>query len=223
MISIESLRVPNKQRKVAFSNVIRTDGFAADVILTKKINTVHDEYFDYLDDIDISLLGEVISSDEVKDMSLCGVDPNRGQVFAASFGEGENSHQLRRCSTKEYYTYTGSLRHVKRERKRMNNENMEDIFLNIPTAKTAIASTYLQYVVYILLHLNKILSFNGFSTATSRFHLYQGVQRAREEMVNILVNGGKKYNKLKRKNLKKNRKKRRKKRKDNKKPIVKQM
>ncbi|CEG74920.1 hypothetical protein RMATCC62417_10048 [Rhizopus microsporus] len=138
-------------------------------------------------------------------------NPNRGQVFAASYGEGESFHQVRRCSTKEYYTYTGSKRHEKRER--MSNEDMGNTLLSIPTAKTASISKYLLYVTYILLHFDKILAFNRFSTAKSRFHLYQGVQRAREEMVNILVNGGRKYSKSK---------KRRKKRKDKHPPKVNQ-
>ncbi|KAK9764552.1 hypothetical protein K7432_007851 [Basidiobolus ranarum] len=59
-----------------------------------------------------------------------------------------------------------------------------------------------------------ILGFNGSLTAKNRFYLYQGVQRARAEMTNILVDGGRKYNKSKRKNTKKSRKRRRKRRKN---------
>lgn len=95
---------------------------------------------------------------------------------------------------------------------RMCAKDMSTLFKNIPTAKTVNTLTYLQYVTYILLHLQKIVAFNRHSTAKNRFHLYQGVQRARQEMVNILVNGGRKYNKSKRKNTKKNRKKRKKER-----------
>ncbi|KAI7870217.1 hypothetical protein BDF14DRAFT_1710815, partial [Spinellus fusiger] len=49
-----------------------------------------------------------------------------------------------------------------------------------------------------------ILAFNNNNTAETRLHLYQGVQRACEEIVNILVNGGRKYNKYRR--IKKKRK-----------------
>jgi hypothetical protein len=206
-ISIEALRDPNK-KKVAFSNFLRTDGFAADVVLTKRANKNDDEFIHYAEqDVGISLLGGVVTSLELSDVSRWGIDPNRGQIFVASYGEGEDSHQIRRCSTREYCTYTGSKRYEKRERKRMSDENMEDILLNVPSAKTVSISRYLQYVTYILLHLRKILAIYHASTAEDRFHLYQGVQRAREEMVNILVNGGRKYNKSKRKNLKKNREK----------------
>ncbi|KAI7906854.1 uncharacterized protein BX663DRAFT_493998, partial [Cokeromyces recurvatus] len=126
----------------------------------KKITNSTDEY-------------RCISSEDnenLADVSLCKLDPNRHQVFAAAYGE-------------EYYTLTN-----RRETKRMSRENMEDILLNIPTAKTAVLSNYLQYITYILLHLNRILAFNNFSTVESCFHLYQGVQRARQEMANVLIN-----------------------------------
>lgn len=208
---MEELQDSAKNKKVAFSNFIRTDGFTADVVLIKSSgNKINDDYYEQ--DYDVTLLGEVTTKEEVDEMTLCGIDPNRGQVFAASYGYGEESHQVRSCSTREYYTYTGSIRHQRKEQQRMEDSGMDDILLNIPTAKTAFISRYLQFVVYILLNITAILNFNNTSTAARRFHLYQGVQRAREEMVNILVNGGKKYNKAKRKNLKKNRRKRKKKR-----------
>ncbi|KAI7888780.1 uncharacterized protein EV154DRAFT_302859 [Mucor mucedo] len=89
-------------------------------------------------------------------VSLCALDPSRSQVFAASYGDGESSRQPRKRSTKKYYTYTGSKRHMKKEIERMAVEEMGDALLNIPTAKTVNISTYLQYVTYILLNLDKI-------------------------------------------------------------------
>jgi F0F1-type ATP synthase epsilon subunit len=92
---------------------------------------------------------------------------------------------------------------------------METIFLNIPTAKTVNISTSFRYVTYMLSHLQKMLVFTSHSKAKYHFHLYQGIQRYRQEMVNILVNGGRKYNRSERKNTKKNRKKRKKRRNKN--------
>ena len=86
-------------------------------------------------------MGDVITSKELSDISLCVLNSNRGQVIAASYGEGESYHQVRRCSTREYYTYTGSKRHEKRER--MSNEDMIDVLLNTLTTKTAGISRYL--------------------------------------------------------------------------------
>lgn len=203
---MESLKDPNKQKKVAFSNLIRSDGFTADVILMKS-NEVEKTSL-YEQDVNVSDLAKVLTSNDLNDATICSVDPNRGQVFTAAYGEGESHHQIRRCSAKEYYIMTGSKRHTKQETKIMSEEGVKDILLGMPTAKTANLSSYLLYVTYLLLHLDQILAFNRFLTAEKRFHLYQGVQRAREEMVNILLNGGKKYNKCRRKHTKKNRKKR---------------
>ncbi|KAI7903574.1 uncharacterized protein BX663DRAFT_34778 [Cokeromyces recurvatus] len=97
----------------------------------------------------------------------------------------------------------------------MDKENIKNILLGIPTSKTASISKYLQYVTYVLLHLDRILAFNHFSSAENRFHSYQGVQREREEIVNILVSGGRKYNRSKRKNTRRNRRKRKRKRRNN--------
>jgi hypothetical protein len=100
------------------------------------------------------------------------------------------------------------MRIAKQEQKRMKDENVSNIFLNMPITKTASLSTYYTYVHYIFRHIDQIFSFNNSRTPTKRLYLYQIVQRARSEMTNILINGGKKYNKAKRKITKKNRKKR---------------
>ena len=157
-------------------------------------------------DVNTTLLGNVIQNESLEGISLCGLDPNRNQMLDASYGDGKNPHQIRRCSTKEYYIYTGSKRHKKREKERMIAEGIDLALINTPTAKSVNLSTYLQYINYLLRHFQNILEFNGSSTAESRFHLYQGRQRATQEMENILINSGKKYNKSKRKNTKKNRK-----------------
>lgn len=82
------------------------------------------------------------------------------------------------------------------------SEVIGDALLNTPTAKTVNTSTYLHYITYILLNLNRIFEFNGCITIKYRFYLYQGVQRARAEMTDILLDGSRKYNKRKRKNTK---------------------
>jgi hypothetical protein len=106
---------------------------------------------------------------------------------------------------------TCSVRIAKKERHRMEREQMTDVFLNTPTTKTASITKYLQHVNYIVWNMDQILEFNNQNTAETRLHLYQGLQRARQEMTNMLINGGRKYNKRKRKNTRKNRRRRQKK------------
>ncbi|KAL0075441.1 hypothetical protein J3Q64DRAFT_1703970 [Phycomyces blakesleeanus] len=78
-------------------------------------------------DLDISLLGDVMQNERLEDIFLCGLDSGRYRVFEESYGDSEIPRQFRRCSTKEYYKYTGSKRHKKRERERMVAELL-DIF-----------------------------------------------------------------------------------------------
>ncbi|CEG78873.1 hypothetical protein RMATCC62417_13410 [Rhizopus microsporus] len=57
---------------------------------------------------DIQLLSDV------DNFSLYGLNPGKQHAFTASYNEGENSHQIR-VSTAEYYNYTGSIRHQRKE------------------------------------------------------------------------------------------------------------
>lgn len=111
-------------------------------------------------DPNISFLGDTMNDESFEGVSLCGLDPGRNQVFTAAYGDGETSHQVRRSSTKEYYTYTGSIRIriAKREMERRIAEGMETAMLNMPTAKTASISVFsssffLFFFVFFLLVL----------------------------------------------------------------------
>ncbi|KAI7907204.1 uncharacterized protein BX663DRAFT_482856 [Cokeromyces recurvatus] len=71
----------------------------------------------------------------------------RNQVFAATYSDRNGSQQLCGYSTLDYYLYTGSKRHTKRER--MQEEGLDALLLNIPVAKTIHVSTYFQYITCI--------------------------------------------------------------------------
>ncbi|CEI87983.1 hypothetical protein RMCBS344292_02388 [Rhizopus microsporus] len=210
--SFEDLKKPAAKNKTAFANLIRSDGFAADVVLYKSISNNEDITEQSSDStFDIQLLSDVLRPGDVDNFSLCGLDPGRQHAFTTSYNEGENSHQIKRVSTAEYYNYTGSIRHQRKEQIRMEKEGMKNVLLNIPSTKATSLTQYHMYMTYIMANIQKILDFYGYETAEGRFHCYQEVQRAREEMVNILINVGKKYNKDRRKNTRKNRRRKKKK------------
>ncbi|KAG0164794.1 hypothetical protein DFQ30_009395, partial [Apophysomyces sp. BC1015] len=119
------------------------------------------------------------------------------------------SHEIRRCSTKEYYTYTGSPMRRKLLEARKKRDGIEAIESVFPTGKTSNLEAYHSHVQYFFQHMETLFEFYGYDSAVGRFHNFQGRQRAREEIVNILVNGGKKYNRSKRKKTRMNRKARR--------------
>ncbi|KAI7899746.1 uncharacterized protein BX663DRAFT_520300 [Cokeromyces recurvatus] len=59
-------------------------------------------------------------------------------------------------------------------------------------------------------HMSRLFEFYGFNTARYGWKNYVGSQIAIETSVNILLNGGNKYNKNRRKNMKRNRRRKRK-------------
>ncbi|RCH99070.1 hypothetical protein CU097_015215 [Rhizopus azygosporus] len=131
---------------------------------------------------------------------LTGLDPGRNTVFTAAYGDDNGAYQVRRCTRKEYNTYSGSRRIAKEVDKRAEQERITEVLHNKPTEKTASTEQYSVHINYVLSNLSKYLEFYKSDTARTRFYLYQGRQRALEEMTNILVNGGKEYNHAKRKN-----------------------
>ncbi|ORE08370.1 hypothetical protein BCV72DRAFT_323947, partial [Rhizopus microsporus var. microsporus] len=135
------------------------------------------------------------------------LDPGRKSVFTAAIGLDTTNHQIRRCSTAEYYHRTGSTKYIKKLERLKAQKGIKTIETNMPSPKTSQRAAYLLYIEYVLTHVGVLFTFYDYKIAKGRFYLYQGRQRAAEEMVNMLVHGGAKYNKKKRK--KRNRKKKR--------------
>jgi hypothetical protein len=203
-----------KNHKSAFANRILTDGHAVNFLFARKRggkdSTDHVQLgFEDFTDAEIATYFEVAA-----------IDPGRTQVFTAAYGSGEERHQIRRCSTSEYYSMTGS----KRRNQKLQQEKKEAGILRIeeswPTGKTCNIRQYQSYVAHLLNNFDELSKFYDVSRGKMRFNNYQGVQRSREEMVNMLVNGGKKYSKSRRKKARKNRRLRRRHRKNRKIKII---
>ncbi|ORE17374.1 hypothetical protein BCV71DRAFT_269845, partial [Rhizopus microsporus] len=129
----EDLKKPAAKNKTAFANLIKSDSFAADVVLYKGISNNEDVIEQSSDStFDRQLLSDVLKPGDVDNFSLCDLDPGRQHAFTASYNEGENI----RVSTAEYYNYTDSIRHQRKEQKRMEKEGMKSVLLNIPSTKT---------------------------------------------------------------------------------------
>jgi hypothetical protein len=108
---------------------------------------------------------------------------------------------------------TGSGRRNASLQRQKHELGIDMIEAQLPTPKTDMRQ-YHEHISYVLRHYETLARFYDITTAELRFQNYQGVQRAREEMANILISGGKKYNSSKRHNTRKNRKRRKKKRMD---------
>ncbi|ORE01021.1 hypothetical protein BCV72DRAFT_177730, partial [Rhizopus microsporus var. microsporus] len=192
--------LPNQNNKVMFANTVKSDGFSVDFVFNKR--TTKDTSL--IANIDLKL--EDFGLEEAKQAyQPMFLDPGRKSVFTAAIGLDTANHQIRRCSTAEYYHRTGSTKYIKKLERFKAQKGIKTIETNISSPKTSQCAAYLLYIEYILTHVGVLFTFYDYKTAKDRFYLYQCRQRAAEEMVNMLVHGGAKYNKNKRK--KRNRKK----------------
>jgi hypothetical protein len=56
-------------------------------------------------------------------------------VYTAAIGLDTSNHQIRQCSTKEYYNLTGSTKYLSRLQKLKDIKGLTSIETNIPTQK----------------------------------------------------------------------------------------
>ena len=207
--------MPNGENKALFGNIIRSDGFAVDFLFYRR-------EFDRDDDQSLIINHDLgvadFSLDEVTKLySPEFIDPGRKSVFTAAIGLKTNQHEIRRCSTKEYYHLTGSTVYSKKLKQMKDTAGITAIEAVTPTAKTARNTSFCRFVDHMLTNMDRLFTFYNFSTAKNRFNLYQGRQRAPEMMVNMLLDGGTKYNRKKRFKQTKNKKSKKEKRKEKKK------
>lgn len=197
-----------------FNNLVRSDGFSVDFVFVKK--RIPESTESRLMNSDLLL--QDFKFEEVKDKyNPISIDPGRKSVFTAAVGIDENV-QIRRCTTSEYYHNTGSNSFSKKQKKKKSQTGIDKIESAIPSCKTSDILKYENYAAKIFSHLRRLFDFYGADTAHDRFNLYQGRQRAADNMVNLLLHGTSKYSRAKRDKKKRSeRRKKKKKKKDKKK------
>jgi len=161
--SISQLRADG-ENTVLFNNLVRSDGFAVDFIFNRK------KQESIIGGHDLTL--EDFTYEEVEGVYRPAfIDPGRKAVFTAAVGLGDD-HQVRRCSTKEYYDLTGSTKYSIKLQRLKDERGITPIETDMPTTKTCQATAYLTYTTYMLLHRHTLFNFYGFQRAKDRFFLY---------------------------------------------------
>jgi hypothetical protein len=177
-----------------FRNICGTDGFNIDFHFSRraKPKSIAEQ----------NLVPEDFHIQEVEEFFRpCAVDPGVATLVTASYGiDGER----RRFTNNEYYAVTGSGRRNHDLNKLKRRSGIQVIESQFPTAKTIRETQYHDYVRHFFMNKDALFNFYGEEGGERRFYDYQGRQRAIEESANILINGGKKYNRRKRKKTKKN-------------------
>ncbi|KAL7326540.1 hypothetical protein PS15p_208868 [Mucor circinelloides] len=182
-----------------FLNGLYTDGYTCRVLFARRVLPSSPE-----DNICLEL-GDFSSEEVNKHFRPCTVDPGRRDPFVSYHGGTD----IRRLSSIEYYNMGGSVTRMKKQQKYKQELGIEKIETDIPSPKTASVEQFVPYVAYMLQHMNTLFDFYGFDTSKVKWLNYLSSQQVIEESVNILINGGKKYNKGKRKKTRANRKRRR--------------
>lgn len=108
-----------KKNKTAFTNLIRTDGFTADVALYAGVGNSQDVTEQSSDStFDIQLLSDAVKPGDVDNLLLFILNPGGQYTFTASFNEEEGFHEVRKVSTVDYYNYTGSICHKNKKNRK---------------------------------------------------------------------------------------------------------
>ncbi|KAG2233188.1 hypothetical protein INT48_005026 [Thamnidium elegans] len=95
----------------------------------------------------------------------CTIDPGKSQVFTSYHGNG----QIRRTSTKEYYSFGGTLSRMGSQDRIKIRTGIKTVENNIPSPKTINMTKYQDHVVYLLLIMSILLEFYGFDTCENRW------------------------------------------------------
>jgi hypothetical protein len=184
-----------------FGNLVLNDGFSVDFLFYERFQAGHGpslQKFELaLDDFNLPEMK--------KDYMLISLDPGRKAVFTATVGLGSSRHL--NCSTSEYYHMTGSTKFSKNQNRKKLATEIDLIESDIPSSKASLVTEYNSYAKYMLLNKNALFEFYEKNAARNRFQLYQGVQRATNQMASIVIRSTAKYNRRRRDKGRKKKKK----------------
>lgn len=171
-----------QHRRPIFMNHIRTDGHTVDVLLVRQKR--HSE----LPDLSMD---DFTSNELDQHFQLWGVDPGMKDIFTATDGAG----QYRRFSTKEWRSKCGITRRFRFHQEEKRRQGITKIESSIPTTKTTSSTKLMTAVKYLINNLPRLTEFYSMvHWRKHRLHAYSGRQKLDQEMVNVFVDGGEKYN-----------------------------
>ncbi|GAA5808947.1 hypothetical protein MFLAVUS_002347 [Mucor flavus] len=141
---------PNGLNDVLFANTIKSDRRA----------TARQESKNDIENHDLAL--KDFEYEEVERMyHPIFIDPGRKAVYTAAIGLDTMDHQIRRCSTKEYYNLTGSTKYLSRLQRLKNMKDLTIIETNISTQKICSSISHERFIQYIINHKDKLFDFYG--------------------------------------------------------------
>ncbi|KAI8369649.1 uncharacterized protein BYT42DRAFT_117534 [Radiomyces spectabilis] len=149
--SHEEVEVPNRP---LFAGSIRTDGYGVDCIFTRR----------KLESLPQLAIEDFTTAELDRTFHLWGVDPGITEIFVASDGHGQQTHQIRRCSTAEFYHNSG----VKKSAAKMlamkqqtvtDGRTIADIERDLPSRKSSHKANIIRYAQELSQDLDSMLNF----------------------------------------------------------------
>lgn len=172
---------PGTRRRPLFNNMVLTDGFTVNILLTRATSSTK------LPDLELE---DIAKPHVAQYFDLWGADPGLKDIFVATDGQ----QQYRKFSAAEYRCKTGQTRRKAARDRLQRQANITTIESAIPTTKTSSSSSFIAAVRYILENLSPLLALYGdVMWAQHRLWNYSGAQKLDHEMVQIFLNGGRKY------------------------------
>ncbi|ORY91372.1 hypothetical protein BCR43DRAFT_518717 [Syncephalastrum racemosum] len=170
---------------VMFTGHIQTDGHGVDFILARQRREG-----EHVKDVTELAVDEAWQNK----YEIWGVDPGVTEVFVASNDHNEAPHQIRKMSAAEFYSIAG----YKKSSKKMLEAKQGGIiqaetWLSQFRYKTSDPNVLMQYLQQLFELLPQLTGFYREYGPKLRFNNYAGRQRAEAEVLNIFVNGGRKY------------------------------
>ncbi|KAG0163087.1 hypothetical protein DFQ29_003425, partial [Apophysomyces sp. BC1021] len=172
-----------KNGQSLFINMIVSDGYSINDIFSRKKPAYYCAATLDLGDFTAAEIGHFFDP--------CACDPGLTNVYVAAYGGSTcRPHSVRQFTSSEYYLMLKTNKRSKKLDEKKKAAGINIVEQEMPSSKTTDLTKYNTYVGYFLGYLEALGNFYNLSTTQSRFQGYQLRQRAREEMANILIDGG---------------------------------
>lgn len=153
--------LPYKRIKSIFKNDIATDGNGVDIFFARAAPSETS-----LPSLDIK---DFSTEDLQNKFHLSAADPGVTEVFATVDGHQDDSHEIRKMSTREYYHSAGYDRTNHKILSARREKGIEQIESRCPTKATSSSTACEHYIFYLDQHLEKLAAFYGKITPRLRF------------------------------------------------------
>jgi hypothetical protein len=179
---------PPEDRRFVFNNMIRTDGHTIEFLFAARKSE-----FDALPNLTMPDL----SDENFNQFHVYGIDLGHRHLLTAVDVERQDNEPTNqncvRFSNNEWYAKAGVLKRRYLQQQQKDYHGISAIESDLPSRKTSNPESFAYCCQDWFDNLNTLTSFYGSSFTKDRFLAYNGQQKMANEVVNLFVNGGNKY------------------------------